>query len=325
MTPLEYARRGWCVVPIPCGQKKPAITGWQNFSAAIDDIPRLFRDGQNIAVRLGPRSGDLVDVDLDCPEALDLADLYLPATRAEFGRLSKPRSHRLYGAPGAVFETFADPVSGEMLVELRTDGREGGAHLSLLPPSIADGQRREWCGDVISPRVIDARALRLAIVQLAIGCLVARYISPTAARQPNPTLPGPDLPRMLWEFDHELGRAAYRWLGQPDPDAPRRYPRPRNELSRRDIDLAEVVHAISNNCDWETWNRTGMAIFAASKGSGDGFIVFDDFSAKSPKYDSRAVEERWRNYRRSPPSRISTGSLVHMARQNGWRPQAKAG
>jgi Bifunctional DNA primase/polymerase, N-terminal len=126
MMPLEYARRGWCVVPIPCGQKKPAITSWQNFSAAIEDIPRLFGNGENVAVRLGPRSGDLVDVDLDCPEALELADLYLPRTHAEFGRLSKPTSHRLYGAPGAVFETFAGPVAGEMLLELRTDGREGG-------------------------------------------------------------------------------------------------------------------------------------------------------------------------------------------------------
>jgi hypothetical protein len=62
------------------------------------------------------------------------------------GRASKPRSHRLFIAPGAVFEAFADPISGEMLVELRTDGRDGGAHLSLLPPSITDGERREWHG-----------------------------------------------------------------------------------------------------------------------------------------------------------------------------------
>ena len=31
-----------------------------------------------------------------------------------------------------------------MLLELRGDGREGGAHLTLLPPSIADGERRAW-------------------------------------------------------------------------------------------------------------------------------------------------------------------------------------
>jgi len=312
--PLEYVRRGWSIVPIPRGQKKPVMPGWQNFGAMAEDVPRLFGKGENVAVRLGARSGDLVDIDLDCREALELADLYLPAAHAEFGRPSKPRSHRLFIAPGAVFEAFADPVSGEMLAELRADGREGGAHLSLLPPSIADGEQRGWLGDVIAPAAVDARALRLVIARLAIGCLVMRYISERAARRP-----APDLPRVLWEFDNELGRAAYRWLGQPDPDAPKHYPKPRREMSRRDLDLAEVVHAIPNNCSWEDWNAVGMAIYAASSGSNDGFVVFDDFSARSSKYDPRSVEERWRNYRRSPPSRIGMGTLVHLARQAGWR------
>jgi hypothetical protein len=308
-----------CIVPIPRGQKKPAISNWQNFSAAVEDIPRLFGNGENIAALLGPRSGELVDSDLDCSEALELADLYLPETSAEFGRSAKPRSHRLFIAPGAVFEAFADPISGEMLVELRAAGRDGGAHLTLLPPSITDGQQREWSDDAIAPASVDARSLRVAVTWLAIGCLAMRYIGEHAARQP-----GPDLPRVLWEFDHELGRAAYRWLRQPDPDAPKRYPRRREELSQRDLDLAEIVHAIPNHCSWEEWNRIGLAIFVASGGSGDGFVMFDDFSAKSPKYDPRAVEERWRNYHRSPPSRIGKGSLVRLAREAGWRPSPEA-
>jgi hypothetical protein len=144
----------------------------------------------------------------------------------------------------------------------------------------------------------------------------ARYISESAAQRPEP-----EFPRLLWEFDHELGRAAYRWLGKPDPDAPRRYPRRRSELSQRDLDIAEVVAAIPNNCSWEDWNKIGMAIFAASDGSGDGCVAFDDFSAKSPKYHPHAVRERWRNYRCSPPSRIGMGTLVHLASQAGWRPK----
>jgi hypothetical protein len=313
--PLEYARRGWSILPIPRGQKKPAMLGWQNFGAMAEEVPRLFGNGENVAVRLGRRSGELVDIDLDCPEALALADAYLPITTAEFGRPSKPRSHRLYIAPGAIYESFADPISGEMLIELRADGREGGAHLTMLPPSIADGERREWLGDTIAPAVVDARVLRRRMALLAIACLVGRYLSKSAAEHP-----APDLPRLLWEFDHELGRPAYRWLGQPDPDAPRRYPRRREELSRRDLDLAEIARAIPNNCSWDDWNRIGLAIFAASGGSEDGFVVFDDFSAKSTKYDPRTVGERWRNYRRSPPSRIGLGSLVHLAREAGWRP-----
>jgi hypothetical protein len=313
MMALDYVRRGWAVVPIPRGQKKPSICQWQNFVVTIDDAPRLFGNGANVAVRLGAKSNGLVDVDLDSPEAIELADLYLPASDAEFGRSLKPRSHRLFVAPSAAFEAFADPVSGEMLVELRADGCQGGAHLSLFPPSIADGEQRVWRGNAVAPAVLDARVLRRRVALLAIGCLIRRYVSESAAQRP-----APDFPRLLWEFDRELGRAAYRWLGQPDPDAPRRYPRRREELSRRDLDLVEIVHAIPNNCSWDEWNRIGMAIYAASEGSGDGFVVFDDFSAKSPKYDPRDVEARWRNYGRSPPSRIGMGSLLHLARQAGW-------
>jgi hypothetical protein len=62
-----------------------------------------------------------------------------------------------------------------------------------------------------------------------------------------------------------------------------------------------------------------LAIFAASGGSGDGFIAFDDFSARSRKYHPQNVKERWRNYRRSPPNRTGIGKLITLARAAGWR------
>jgi hypothetical protein len=140
-------------------------------------------------------------------------------------------------------------------------------------------------------------------------------------RPPRAT-PGPDLPNLLWEFDRPLGAAAFKWLGLPDPLAPRRSPRPRSLMSRRDLDLAAIMHAIPNvGVGWEDWNKIGLACFAASGGSEDGKIAFDDFSAKSPQYDPRAVEERWKNYLHSKPSRIGIGHLVRLARDAGWRPQ----
>jgi hypothetical protein len=248
---LSYARRGWRIVPISSGQKRPATPGWQNLVVKPKDMPRLFGDSENVGVILGPASGYLVDVDLDCPEAVELADLYLPGTGAVFGRPAKPRSHRLFVALGAVYESFADTISSGMLLELRGPGRDGGAHLTLLPPSFTSGEQREWHGDVIAPRVIDACSLRTSVAWLAIACLVARHISRQAAERPSRALP-----RLLWGWDYELGRAAYRWLGQPAPDAPRSHPRPRSQLSRRDLDLAEIVNAIANNCDWHGWNRS---------------------------------------------------------------------
>src|SRR5690606_32784070 len=77
----------------PCS-KRP-VGAWQG---RIDE-PEQFAPGDNVGVRLGEPSGWLVDVDLDCAEAIALAPMFLPPT-ATFGRLSKPRSHWLYIAAG---------------------------------------------------------------------------------------------------------------------------------------------------------------------------------------------------------------------------------
>jgi hypothetical protein len=316
---LGYARRGWRVVPIPPGQKAAVMPGWPEFRVTPEDLPQLFGRGENIGVILGAASGELADIDLDCPEALALAPLYLPATGAVFGRASKPQSHRLYIALGAVYEAFADPLS-DMLIELRARGRTGGAHQTLLPPSVADGECREWHGDIIAPAVIEALVLRTAAAWLGIGCLVMRYVGETAARNPRP-----DLPSLLWEADHALGRRASDWLGLLHPDAPRRYPRPHRKLSPDDLDFEAMIAAIPNDFDWAGWNSIGMAIYAASGGSEDGFIAFDHFSARSPNYQPHAVVERWRNYGRSPPNRTGIGKVIGLALAAGWRPSEQRG
>jgi hypothetical protein len=63
----EYLRRGWAIVPVPAGQKAAIIRGWPEYRADPEDLPRLFGTdrGANVAVILGPRSGELVDFDFD--------------------------------------------------------------------------------------------------------------------------------------------------------------------------------------------------------------------------------------------------------------------
>src|SRR5690349_20118585 len=116
----EYERRNWVIVPVPGGEKQPAVKGWNIKNFAVDN----FAPGMNVAVRLGEHSGGLVDIDLDCIEAIELAPLYLPPTDAVFGRASKPQSHRLYVAQGAVFGSFHDPLfkGKNTLLELRSNG-----------------------------------------------------------------------------------------------------------------------------------------------------------------------------------------------------------
>ncbi|MBV8590916.1 MAG: hypothetical protein JO212_12830 [Acetobacteraceae bacterium] len=52
-----------------------------------------------------------------------MADLYLPIAQAAFGRTSKSRPHRLHHAHRATYEAFADPDAGDVLLELRAEGK----------------------------------------------------------------------------------------------------------------------------------------------------------------------------------------------------------
>ncbi|MGA8756454.1 MAG: PriCT-2 domain-containing protein [Stellaceae bacterium] len=313
----RYDKLGWSLHYAPPNSKGPRQQGWPDRPVIGDLIDKTFAGPGNLAVRAGKASNGLVDIDLDCTEALALAPIYLPPTRAIFGRPGKRGSHLLYYAPGAVFATFADPMrrTEKTLLELFADGREGGAHAITLPPSIIDSEQREWEGDTIEPAHFGAGKLYRRCAFLAIGCLVRRYVSEQASERP-----GPDLPHLLYEAETPLGREAYRWLGMPDPDRPAWRPKHRRDYTREELDLSDLVAAIPNDCDWHGWNRVGMAIWVASGGSDQGGIIFDAWSAKAANYNPYTNIERWRHYRRSPSSRLTVGSLIYLAQLAGWRP-----
>jgi hypothetical protein len=101
--------------------------------------------------------------------------------------------------------------------------------------------------------------------------------------------------------------------------------RPRRELSADEIDLAELIASIPNHSDWNGWNSMGLAIHAVTGGSDHGAVLFDDWSAKSSKYNPYTTGDRWHHFHRSPPSRTGIGKLIALARTAGWRPDRKAG
>ena len=69
---------------------------------------------------------------------------------------------------------------------------------------------------------------------------------------------------------------------------------------------------------WDDWNRIGMAVYCATEGK--GFIVFDQWSQASGKYNQLETRQRWDHYSKSPPSKIGAGTLYYYAQQNGWVP-----
>jgi putative DNA primase/helicase len=75
---------------------------------------------------------------------------------------------------------------------------------------------------------------------------------------------------------------------------------------------------------WEEWTTWALAIFAASGGSQRGFDIFDEWSARSTKYDAVTTDERWDEISSSPPSATGAGKIFAEARRNGWHPRLKA-
>lgn len=146
------------MIPIPHGEKGPRIPGWQNLRLTEGDLPRYF-NGQpmNFGMLLGKPSGYLVDVDLDCPEAVEVAAKYLPSTGAIFGREGNPRSHYLYRVDRPI-ETIRLKDGKATVIEYRGDGAQTVAPGSVHP----SGEAVRWDEDG-EPATVDADDLLKAV------------------------------------------------------------------------------------------------------------------------------------------------------------------
>src|ERR1044072_7890297 len=183
-TPLEIARgllrRSGMPLPVPFKSKNPNFAGWQHFSTTDAELSARFNSHpQNIGVRLGQPSRDLVDVDLDCAEAVAIAPFLLPTTGAIFGRPSTRRAHWLYYSKLST-RKFTDPLlegkkgngagGKAMLVELRSTGAQ-----TLFPGSVhPSGEFITWDAEG-EPSPVDAQQIQRAVSRLAAASLLARY------------------------------------------------------------------------------------------------------------------------------------------------------
>ncbi|MFN3960569.1 MAG: bifunctional DNA primase/polymerase [Parvularculaceae bacterium] len=179
-----YVDRGFRLVRLRAGEKRPVSEkGWQNAEPA----PHEFLPGENIGVQLGAKSGHIVDIDLDIPQARALSGLgcffgHLPS----FRRASLPPDapgHRLVickDAPDEV-EAFHFTTKGELaainalrlpkatVLELRA-----GRGFTVFPPSVIGGDPLLFGEKTPIPEMgwgeLRRRAGLLAFVAFAAAC-----------------------------------------------------------------------------------------------------------------------------------------------------------
>jgi hypothetical protein len=142
---------------------------WQRLRIASDlHLVKVFgRAHTNIGIILGEPSGWIVDIDLDCDEAIRLAPRILPPTLM-FGRPSKPCSHWLYRSRVEQTEKWqgaADPTTKKapMLLEMRSSGGQ-----TVLPGSIhPSGELISWHDGAVEPTEIAPAELRAVCILIA--------------------------------------------------------------------------------------------------------------------------------------------------------------
>ena len=162
-SPRETARRwirsGRTVIPVPYKSKKPVLPNWQALRITEETVDEYFNsEDQNIGLLLGEPSASLIDIDLDCAEACEIAPVFFPKT-VSFGRACRPNSHLLFICPEVQTTKYAHEG---MLLEIRATGCQ-----TLIPGSTHPS------GELIEGN--SGKAVRISTEDLvkAAGCTAA--------------------------------------------------------------------------------------------------------------------------------------------------------
>jgi replicative DNA helicase len=173
---LSFIRRGWAPIPVARKAKRPIVDAWEQLRITVEQVPRYFDDPRlNVGVITGEASQWLVDIDLDCTEAVRLAPRLLPQT-AKFGRKSRRRSHWIYTSEGAETVKCTDVAKDSkgkrpMMVELRASNLQ-----TVFPGSTHEtGEPIEWEPNDLTPILpVAPTDLTIAVKRLAAACLLVR-------------------------------------------------------------------------------------------------------------------------------------------------------
>jgi predicted P-loop ATPase len=197
---LDLIARGIKPVPVPANKKNPILPRWQHLDITAANAAQYFsRAALNVGAIMGPRSGGLTDVDLDCAEAVRLARYFLPETHSIYGRAGKKESHRLYKCsdpdPRANIKLLDETKA--CIVELRMGGGGKGAQ-SVMPGSVhTSGELYAWDEDGEQMQATCA-SLKAGTTKIAVSTILMRHWPAVGSRHDTALVVGGFLARTGW-------------------------------------------------------------------------------------------------------------------------------
>lgn len=286
----QYLKHGWSLVPLPPGSKGPTHAGWNLRENALktDSVPPGFGVGLAHAYS-GTMALDVDDMDRAAAELLKLEiDLYslmdLPATvRIDSGN------------PGHGKILFAMPKGLVLPSRKLTDIRADGSVYNYLDfrCGTANGHTVQ---DVLPPSIHPDTKLPY------------RWDGKGHWSQP------PEIPLKLLQF----------WQRLVEKDSDRSIVN-NTAINSSWTEILEALNHIDPNCSRKEWIEVGMALhWTGSQRDQDlsqAFVIWNNWSKKSElKYPGeKAMIVQWRSFAVDKNVFITLGTLLHMARDSGWK------
>jgi len=178
-----YLARGLAPIPLPPRSKEPGLADWTNLRLNAETLDKHFppQEIRNVGILNGQPSANILDVDLDCREAVVAAPLLLPKTGWVFGCPSAIASHRIFRTDRSLDtaqEKYVD-LDGTVLVELR-----GTGGMTVYPPSThkETGEQIFWEA-FTDPGAVTLTGLQRAVREVAAVSLLARHWPCQGSRQ----------------------------------------------------------------------------------------------------------------------------------------------
>lgn len=137
---MDYLNKGFSVIPLAYGAKKPNLSGWSKYCdqiMSIEDAQLFFTSARNIGLTLGPASGlCAVDIDTDNPTMLKKIEHILPESPVKKrGAKGYTAFYKFNGLPSKSVKN----ENGDGIDFLST-GRQ-----TVLPPSLhPSGTEYKW-------------------------------------------------------------------------------------------------------------------------------------------------------------------------------------
>ena len=132
----------------------------------------------------------------------------------------------------------------------------------------------------------------------------------------------PDSPHMV-RMVSQSPRAPYRWdeitaaipplqLVLPD------YRTVKGKGIDCPLELESAMASLNPDAPYNDWLAIGMALHHADNGGGEGFALWDDWSARGGQYQIGECEYKWQGFGKYSGSPVTLGTVFAKAKEAGW-------